>query len=471
MNMQFPKNYRPVGFPSQQMQQGDDALNLMLKQSDKSALIAKLNSGFFSPKTLHSLLYRAFSEEHSDVVAMILKTESYASEVVLATIIVESLNNEQEKVGQGENKQEQFVTALLKDESLKVKVLTKALDIADRKGMNRNNDRPLSERLLKLAVLSADEKKQIAYACPYVSEVLLFEQVNRKNSTALSTNHMVSDKTKVTKKVSQKKMKFAPLKLTERASLSNIAQDNKIGIGHFLPIRDLMRYGQVSRDFNKVMQDALRSRTTCIEISELTESGMLALRKVSCLNLRYCAPTDEVMSRIGQLTNLHALDLCVRGFKATGEHFTSNGITNAGLRHLEKLANLHTLGLNCTQLSDNGLRHLEKLTHLHALNLFKTKLTDNELRHLEKLTHLHTLNLMSTNVTDFGLQHLKKLTGLQTLILDRTKVTDAGLPHLEELTHLHTLDLSHTAVTYAGVKHLEKRLPNLKIRLIGLGYV
>ena len=426
--MQFPQNYRPLCSSFQHTQQADDMLNLMLKQTDKSALIAKLNSGFFSQKTLHSLLYNAFLKESPDVVATMLTTKNYTSDV-LATVILESLNN-----AQGDDEQERFVSALLKVEHVKVKVLTTTLHMVVRRGINLNNDRSLIDRLVKLATLTSEEEARIASACLDVRDFLFF-------------------------------VPFI------QASLSNIAPDNKIGIGHFLPIRDLLRYGQINRGFNKAMQDALRNRTACIEVRKMTEAAMVTLRKVNCLDLRVPPNADVKMSHIGQLVNLHVLDLkdtytkmtlygAMQYFeKLTNLHtldFSRAYLSDGDLHHLEKLKNLQTLYLAGTKVTDAGLVHLGNITSLRTLNLSKAKVADAGLHYLEKLTHLHSLDLSYTGVTDAGLLQLEKLTHLQALYLGGTKVTDAGLHHLKKLTYLHTLDLSFSAVTNLGLVHLEK---------------
>jgi len=425
--MQFPQSYHSLCSSFQHAEQADDMLNVMLTQANKSALIAKLNSGFFSQKTLHSLLYNAFLEESPDVVATILTTKNYTLDV-LATVILESLNN-----AQGDNEQERFISALLKNEYVKVKVLTTALHMVVRRGISLNNDCSLIDRLIKLATLTSEEEAQIASACLDIRDFLFF-------------------------------VPFI------QASLSHIAHDNKIGIGHFLTIRDLLRYGQISRGFNNAMQDALRNRTACIEVRKMTEAVMVTLRKVNCLDLRVPPNADVKMSHIGQLVNLHVLDLKDTGTKMTlyGSmqyfeklthlhtlDFSRAYLSDGDLHHLKKLKNLQSLYLGGTKVTGAGLLHLANLTCLHTLNLSKANVTDVGLHHLAQLTHLHTLDLSYTEVTDAGLLHLEKLTHLQTLYLGGTKVTDAGLHHLKKLTHLHTLDLSFTAMTNLGLVHLE----------------
>jgi len=324
MDMHFsPTSSRLLYFPPPNTQQTDDWLYSMLEQADKSALIASLNSGSFSQETLHSLLYTAWSAGQSGVTGMMCETRSYTL-TVLAHIVVDALRKEQEE----------FVSGLLKEEFVRENVVDTALHIIEmERGINPDHYRLLTEKLIDLAAhsLSADE-------------------------TAVQIAH-------------------AP------DSLSNIAPENKMDIGQLLGIPDLLRYGQVSRDFNKAMQGALQNRTTSILAPALTAPAMVILRKVRCLDFKVLHATDAKMPRIGQLTNLHTLDL------------SNTHVTDAGLFHLNNLPTLHTLNLRETNVTDAGLFHLNNLPTLHTLNLCETKVTDAGLLHLNNLPTLHTLGL------------------------------------------------------------------------------
>ncbi len=76
------------------------------------------------------------------------------------------------------------------------------------------------------------------------------------------------------------------------------------------------------------------------------------------------------------------------------------------------------------------------------LNLDGAKITDAGLKHLERLPSLRVLTLSDTQVSDAGLEHLKCLADLRLLDLRGTDVTDAGLQHLRGLPELSTLRLT-----------------------------
>jgi len=310
MDMQHvSQRYGSTNTLFQHMQQENDALYVMLKQPNKSALMAKLDSGFFSQKTLHSLLYNAFLDEGPAVVAMMLTTASYASEVVLANIIVVSLVNEQEKFRQGENDQERFVLELLKDKSLKVKVLIKALDTAAEKGLKWNNNLPLTEKLIELAVLSAEEKEQIAVTSQHIAGAGLPE---KKSTTNLVVHYSLSPPRN-------------PAIIYPGG-----------GLGH--PDRPTFRF-------------AWPEEYRC-DILDLSGN----YHSYHCDSGFSKVDDHDLKSLYREPRYFHTLDL--RGSEVTGH----------GLAHLKKLTNLRILILNNGTAYD-GMKHLGKLTQLCVLGL------------------------------------------------------------------------------------------------------
>ena len=95
-----------------------------------------------------------------------------------------------------------------------------------------------------------------------------------------------------------------------------------------------------------------------------------------------------------------------------------------------------------------------------SLNLRHSRVTDEELKHLNTLPALERLNLGDTQVTDEGLRHLEGLQALRGLNLTDTQITDEGLKHLERLEALEWLVLYGTQVTDKGVAQLQEKLPN-----------
>ena len=70
---------------------------------------------------------------------------------------------------------------------------------------------------------------------------------------------------------------------------------------------------------------------------------------------------------------------------------------------------------------------------LNKLHLVKTGITDMGLKELEKLP-LSTLNVRGcSGITDASIDGLGRLTGLQRLDLSDTQVTDGGIAELRKL--------------------------------------
>ncbi len=163
--------------------------------------------------------------------------------------------------------------------------------------------------------------------------------------------------------------------------------------------------------------------------------------------------TDAQMKHLKGLPQLHKLDL------------GGPQITDAGLKHLAGLTHLQVLGLDHdTQISDAGWQCLGGLNQLQELRV-GPRLTDAGLKHLAGLTQLQVLVLDDTQISDVGLQRLGGLNQLQELRVCGTIVTGAGLKHLTGLSQLRKLDLSYSQVTDAGLEHAEglKQLEELDI--------
>ena len=97
------------------------------------------------------------------------------------------------------------------------------------------------------------------------------------------------------------------------------------------------------------------------------------------------------------------------GANLTSLNLGNTGITNAGLAKLESLSNLTSLGLDwCKEITDAGLVEIAKLINLTSLNLWGTEITDAGLVEIAKLTNLTSLDLWRTEITDAGLAQFKR---------------------------------------------------------------
>ncbi len=82
------------------------------------------------------------------------------------------------------------------------------------------------------------------------------------------------------------------------------------------------------------------------------------------------------------------------------------------------------------------------------------KLADDDFACLEGLANLDTLDLSDTHLTDAGLEHIRRLPRLRELILCRTQVTDAAVRTLKEMPALVHVDIEGTRITDEGRRAL-----------------
>jgi internalin A len=191
------------------------------------------------------------------------------------------------------------------------------------------------------------------------------------------------------------------------------------------------------------------------------------------LNLSDPLLQDDDLIELGRLNSLEKL--CLR----------SDGITDAGLTHVEGFTNLKSLKLASRSITSAGLRCLRGMTRLHeltltspgigslvdlqhltglkALHLDDTSIGDDGLAIVARFKDLEALTLADTKIGDAGLAHLAALGKLAWLDLGATSITDAGLPSLSGLSQCQHLDVKGTAVTPAGVASLLARYPKLQI--------
>lgn len=231
--------------------------------------------------------------------------------------------------------------------------------------------------------------------------------------------------------------------VTSEASIADVPHETKVQIGKKLKGSDLQSYGQVSKDFNKAMKEALITHTAFVNASQLKAENIVNLRMIGSLGLEIDSDVDnKLMARIGQLTNLKALDL------------RAAQVTDDGLVHLKGLLNLEWIQLPA-QTSDAGLINLQDLKKLRDMDLRMTQVTGEGFKHLKNLPNLIEINLNGSPATDQGLSSLKDIPNIKRLYLSMTKITDAGLPHLYGLKNLTTVQLSGTTVTPAAIQALK----------------
>jgi Leucine Rich repeat len=171
------------------------------------------------------------------------------------------------------------------------------------------------------------------------------------------------------------------------------------------------------------------------------------------------------------------------GDRVWGLGLMNTSVTDAGLRHLASLPNIHDLALGSadplpgsaplpTQITDVGLVHLKGITSLRVLRLGDLPITDAGLDAIKDLPNLGGLYLWGTKVQGDGLGRLKSLPALAVLYLDRSAVTEEALSHLKGATNLQMLSLRGVPLTGRGLTYLTllPKLKQLDINNCGLGF-
>lgn len=177
----------------------------------------------------------------------------------------------------------------------------------------------------------------------------------------------------------------------------------------------------------------------------------LLVDAVDSVHLEETAISDADLRLIWPLSELHTLIL------------RDTKITDAGIARLPPFREIRELSLSGTNVTDACLAKVGGYQSLRELNLNWVLLTDAGCTHLARLSDLEVLTLCGTQVTDIGLERLTRLTMLQDLWLNGTGVTDAGLMHVKRLPELRYLYVYDTATSEEGIAELKRALPRLAV--------
>jgi Leucine-rich repeat (LRR) protein len=250
------------------------------------------------------------------------------------------------------------------------------------------------------------------------------------------------------------------LSLLEFAAVANVKQ---LALS---PIRAMPEYWQLKRHLGQ-------PRPVRFELR-----GLTTLPSLRCLALPDRKLDSAAFDEIGTLADLTSLDL------------SGTWMTDGDLARLKPLVNLESLDLSGTDVTVNGLDALSNMPRLQSLNLNNTMVIDDDeglmrlqLSHPnlsidgagfsdvdEVLQHaVESSNggkggptaiwcqpswIPSIAVTDRALACLDLLDRLPSLNLWGCHITDAGLDHLKKLVHLRALNLDLTHITDAGLARL-----------------
>jgi Leucine-rich repeat (LRR) protein len=156
-------------------------------------------------------------------------------------------------------------------------------------------------------------------------------------------------------------------------------------------------------------------------VTALGISALHFLPDLRSLNIGFCPQVNGKGLNLGSLHALEALTL-------DGEQ----KIGDEGLADIASLRNLRELDLYSALITDDGLTelaHSPVADTLVSLDLSScVSITDASVKHLARMRNLHTLNLSQTGIADIGAcALLSSLPHLSHLNLNHTDVTDATL--------------------------------------------
>jgi hypothetical protein len=216
----------------------------------------------------------------------------------------------------------------------------------------------------------------------------------------------------------------------------------------------------------------LRSRGFTVEVEPLERNAWLweALAGKAAIQVRmahllsrdpvsgaHIGPTAADIERIGAWTAIKHLDISF-----------CPAVTDATLADIGRMKQLQSLGLSCTNITNEGLEHLAGLRDLYSLGIHGcpeqcheiepgSGITDQGMEELSRL-NLVLLHISNYPITDEGLSYIcKGVPTLTNLSVCEAKVTDRGVPHLALLRSLGSLSLTgNRGITDDGAVEISK---------------
>ncbi len=195
-------------------------------------------------------------------------------------------------------------------------------------------------------------------------------------------------------------------------------------------------------------------------VGQEVPADALVFPKLTSLSLGHRSVDDAVATKIGELRELHQLELMYCG------------ISSDGLKPIAALPELRQLTISSDLLSDEGVEHFREHKWLEHISLRANGLTDESLTHLAQIETLTRIDLYGSgqpgvspgdNFSIAGLQQLKTLPKLETLWLTNLNAPGAGYLGLKELKQLREITMMMCNVTDAELESLEEALPDTRI--------
>jgi len=207
-----------------------------------------------------------------------------------------------------------------------------------------------------------------------------------------------------------------------------------------LEILDLSFTNVSDRPLVDTLPTLTRLERLCLESCELIsdfvlEAGVCHLEKLAELDVSDTAISSHGLSGLRTLKKLHVLNIART---LIADHALDNV---CGLEHLAQL------DLDCVSITDDALRRVGGLKSLRDLALFSSRISDHGLEFLLPLQELRSLEVCSGILTNAGLANIARLSALESLsVAHNARVGSSGVSHLAPLAHLRQLNVGFTSV-------------------------
>ena len=184
------------------------------------------------------------------------------------------------------------------------------------------------------------------------------------------------------------------------------------------------------------------------------------MKRLCCLLLAACATlaandATEWINRLGGKAHRNASG------KVVAVNLRGAWVSDTDMFALAAMADLESLDLSHTRISDEGMLRLKTAPKIRDLNLcYAEWITDQGLTAIRDWKHLKRLNLRGTRISDGTLELVSHMPGLEALDIAHTSVTDNGLDYLITLVNLKELSLGRGRLSNSSLEML-RMLPTL----------
>lgn len=185
------------------------------------------------------------------------------------------------------------------------------------------------------------------------------------------------------------------------------------------------------------------------------EGGMQALNSDTPVMIDFSDATDVSISGICSAIENERVALFL---KNTG--ITDNTLSCLSHKHVI------VLDLYGSNITDSAVDSINSMADLETLNLGETAVTDEGMSQLTVLGQLKSLSIAGNRITDVGVESLARATNLVTLSLVDTRMTDRSLAVLKGMRQLRVLKVSSGNLTSGALLELASALPNCRVSVL-----